>query len=391
MKQAGLLAAIVAVSVILRAPITGVGSLLGMIREGLGLGSGMAGFLTTIPLLAFAVVSLLVGGLGSRFGAGRVMLGGLAILTIGILVRSYAGMPGLLVGTVLVGVGIAIGNVLLPAVIKSRFPNKVGGMTSMYTTVMSACAGISGGISVSLAKAFGWRQALVIWVVLTATAFAAWLPHRKLNLTERQTEDGPSADRVTRAPHFVIKSGMAWWIALYMGLQSFMFYCFVAWLATILHSRGYSAQVAGYFNAAYMLLGIPGSLIVPILAGRSRSQSKVGAWLGIIYIIGLASMLWTRSLPALLIAMLCCGFCSGACISFSMALFGLHTTNAADASALSGFSQSLGYLLAAAGPTVMGKLYDYSGGWTMPLVMLLALALILTLLGYLVGREKMVQ
>lgn len=140
-----------------------------------------------------------------------------------------------------------------------------------------------------------------------------------------------------------------------------------------------------------MLLGIPSSLVVPILAEKSKNQSKLGVGLGIIYIIGLATMLLSDGVPALIIAIICCGFCSGACISFSMALFDLHTKNAADTSALSGLAQSVGYLLAAIGPIALGKIYDVCHSWTMPLVLLLILALVLTVLGYLAGREKIIN
>lgn len=390
-KQIELVMAIVAVSLILRAPITGVGSLVGMIKESLQIGSGMAGFLTTIPLLAFAVVSLFVGKLSRRLGAGYLMLGGLVILAGGILTRSYLGTAGLFTGTILIGVGIAIGNVLLPAVIKSHFPTKVGSMTSLYTTVMSACAGISGGISVPLAHAVGWKGALVVWIALTAIALISWLPYRSLSLGTTPAAPAGAQSARPAQKHALVKSGMTWWIALYMGLQSFMFYSFVAWLATIMQARGYSDRLSGYFSSAYMLLGIPGSLIVPLLAGRRKQQSGIGSGLGLIYAVGIAALLFSEKLPFLIIALICCGFCSGACISFSMALFGLHTTNAADASQLSGLAQSIGYLLAALGPVCLGQLYEQSGGWRVPLLVLLGLALVLAVLGYLAGRDKMIN
>lgn len=124
---------------------------------------------------------------------------------------------------------------------------------------------------------------------------------------------------------------------------------------------------------------------------KVKNQSKLGVGLGIIYIIGLATMLLSDGVPALIIAIICCGFCSGACISFSMALFDLHTKNAADTSALSSLAQSVGYLLAAIGPIALGKIYDVCHSWTMPLVLLLILALVLTVLGYLAGREKIIN
>lgn len=380
------IAVILLIAAVLRAPITGVGSIVGLIREDLHLSNGVAGFLTTIPLLTFAVVSVLVGRFQNRLGAGKIMLYGLLLLFFGILCRSYIGSTGLFLGTVLIGVGLAIGNVLIPAFIKARFPDKVGPMTSLYTTIMSAFAGISGGISVPVAYAIGWKNALAIWLLLVTLALVMWLPHRKLSIGNKANSTGKAA-----ASHSTIfKSGATWYITFYMGIQSFMFYCFVAWLATILQGRGFDTQTSGYFSSLYMLLGIPGSFLIPLIAGKTKSQSKIGVGLGLIYIIGMISMLFTHSTPLLLVAIVCCGFCSGACISFSMALFGLHTTNASDASTLSGLAQSVGYLLAAVGPTLIGKLYDVTKSFRYPLILLLVMAVILTLLGYLAGRDRMI-
>lgn len=382
-KEIILFAAIVAASCGLRATITGVGSLVNIIKESLNLSSSMAGMLTTIPLLAFGIISVLVGGFAKKAGAGRTMLVGLLFLAGGITVRSFLGSFGLFLGTIIIGIGIAVGNVLIPAMIKAFFPDKVGVMTSVYTTAMSVFAGISGGISVPLAKMYGWQNALFFWIAITVISIVLWFPNRKIVFPQKETDNAKSIS--------ITKDSMTWWITLYMGVQSLLFYCFVAWFATILQSRGFEATVAGYFNSAYMLLGVPGSLIVPIIAGKSKNQSKLGISLGIIYIVGMFFLLVSDNIASLVIAVLCCGFCSGACISFSMVLFGLHTKNANDTSALSGLAQSVGYLLAAVGPTCMGKIYDMAGNWTLPLIVLFVLAVILIALGAVVGKERIIN
>lgn len=380
-KNIILLVTIIIISCTLRAPITGVGSLVSTIRETLGLSSSSAGMLTTIPLIAFGLVSVLVGKLSDRLGAGRMMLLGLLFLTTGIIVRSYAGIVGLFVGTAVIGIGLAVANVLVPAIIKANYPEKVGMMTSVYTTAMSIFAGLSGGISVPLANAFGWENALFIWITLAVPAFILWIPNGKGELTAKGSGKGSP----------ITKDSMTWWISLYMGVQSLLFYCFVAWFATIVQSYGFDKVTAGYYNSAYLLLGIPGSMLVPALAGRKKHQSGMGIALGVIYIVGLLAMLFAGNHVALLIAVICCGICSGVCIAFSMALFGLHTKNAADTSALSGLAQSVGYLLASVGPMLMGKIFDISGSWTVPMVLLIILAVILTGLGYMAGRERIIN
>lgn len=378
-----LLAAVLLAACILRAPITGVGSLVSTIAADLSLSSTAAGFLTTIPLIAFGAVSVFVGHFASTIGCGRTMIVGLLFLSAGILLRSFAGTSGLFFGTAIIGIGIAVGNVLIPAIIKAYYPAHAGGMTSLYTTLFSIFAALASGISVPLTDCFGWQNALVIWVALALFALILWLPNRALPLTTKKVGNGQKKP--------ITNHSMTWFIACYMGIQSLLFYCFVAWFATILQSKGFSAATAGYFNAAYMLLGIPGALVAPLLVGKKKNQSRFGITLGLIYVSGLVAMLFSNALPVLIYAVACCGICSGACISFSMLLFGLHTRDAATTSSLSGLAQSIGYFLAAIGPTIMGKLFDLSGSWNVPLTMLIALACVLTLLGYLVGKEQIID
>ena len=256
----------------LRAPITGLGSLVSTIRDGLGLSSTSAGMLTTIPLIAFGIIYVSVGHFSDRLGAGKVMLVGLLLLVAGIVLRTFAVAAGLFIGTAIIGIGLAVGNVLIPAFIKAFFPEKVGTMTSAYTTSMSVFAGISGGISVPLAKAYGWQLSLFIWIIPAATALLLWLPNRNTVLAVK-------AKRASKGGS-IAKDSMTWLISLYMGVQSLLFYCFVAWFATFLQSRRFDFSVSGYYNSIYMLLGIPGSLVVPILAEKSKKSIKVGRWPG---------------------------------------------------------------------------------------------------------------
>jgi len=376
-----LFTAIILIASMLRAPITGVGSVVSTIGEDLSLSSSASGFLTTIPLLAFGLLSVLVGKFSQQLGVGRMILGGLLFLTVGIIARSYTGITGLFAGTAVIGMGIAIGNVLVPAIVKASFPTKVGIMTSAYTTAMSVFSGIAGGISVPLTNIWGWEMALFIWIVLPLLTIILWLPQIKMKLKGEPRRKGSN----------IIKDSTTWWIAIYMGVQSMLFYCFVAWFATILQSYGYDQETAGYYNSAYLFLGIPGSILIPAMAGKRKSQSGIAVALSLLYIVGIGAMLFAKNQWALLLAVICCGFCSGSCIALAMALFGLHTKNAADTSALSGLAQSVGYILAALGPIIMGKLFDLSGSWTVPMLFLLGTTIILTGLGYMAGRDRIIN
>ena len=176
-KAIVLLSAIIVFSCALRAPITCVGSLIGYISDDLSLTNMSAGRLTTIPLMAFSAVSFFIGSFSHRLGAGKVLLTGIILLFVGIILRSFANISGLFVGTAVIGLGYAGGNDLIPAVIKAFFPARIGILTSAYTTTMSVFAGISGGISVPIAKAFGWQFALLVWIILAFAALFLWLPN----------------------------------------------------------------------------------------------------------------------------------------------------------------------------------------------------------------------
>jgi CP family cyanate transporter-like MFS transporter len=381
-KNILMFAAIVLISCSLRAPITGVGPLVSTISADLGLSAATSGLLTTIPLMAFAVVSLLVGKLSARCGAGYVMLGGVVILCLGLTCRSFLGTAGLFVGTVIVGIGIAVNNVMLPAVIKSRYSDRVGPMTSVYTTAMSLLAMVSTAISVPIALAYNWKTALFIWILVAVLALITWLPSRRITLSgEKPEKKGPS----------VTKSPTAWWISLFMGFHSLQFYFIVAWFATILQSKGYDKVTAGYINSAYMLLGVFGSFIMPLITSRTKNHSVLGVILGACYTLSVIALLFVQHVWMLPIICILGGAGTGAGLSFAMMLFSLHTKDASDASELSGLAQSIGYFMAAICPYCMGKLFDAVGSWTPPLIILTVLCIAVIGTGWMAGRPRIVN
>ena len=369
---------VILLSCCLIAPITSVGALLPQIQTALGLSSGAAGLLTTIPLLVYAALSLLAGSIGRRWGAGRTVICGILCMLAGLLIRAYLGTAGLFLGTVLIAGGICIGNVLLPAMIKAFFPHRVGLITSLHAVSMSLFAGIAGGISVPVAAACGWQTALAVWIPLVLLALVFWLPNRRCAL-DTGTTPGRSK---------LLRSGTTWWICLYTGIQSRLFYCMATWFCAILQSKGYSAEAAGYDISIYMFLGIPTSFLVPILTTRCKNRGLLGMLWGLIYAVGIAAMIFADNPAAFVIALLCCGLSSGTCISFTRVIFSLSTTTPQEASALSGLAQAIGYLLASVAPSVMGSIFDAAHSWTPPLLILLGFALLLTLAGYQLGKEN---
>lgn len=218
----------------LRAPITAVGSIVELIQAEYGLSNAAAGFITTLPLLAFAVVSPFVARLSGKIGHARTMMAGLCLILCGEFIRSYTGAAGLFAGTAVIGVGIAIGNVIIPGIIKLCFADKVGKITSIYTSGMCIYAAVGAGISVPLAKGMGlgWKNALASWFILTVITILIWLPQVK-----NQAAPAASAKKAA-AGTSIWKSGLAWWVTLFMGVQSLLFYSLVAWLPTIVTSKG---------------------------------------------------------------------------------------------------------------------------------------------------------
>ena len=381
---------VILISCNLRALITGAGSLISIISDDFLLSSGAAGMLTTLPLLAFAAVSPIVGSFSGKIGAGKLFIISIAVLITGIIIRSTLGEWGLFLGTLLLGMAIAVGNVMLPAVIKSKFPDRIEAMTSLYTVIMQIVAAVATAVGVPLSAVFGWRAALGIWVITAAAALVVCIVNRDMSIRDissRPAElDGRPADRdLYSAP-------MTWWITFYMGVQSMMFYSFVAWLSPMLQSRGYGDEAAGYMLTVYVIMGMAGSAALSFIMKRNKSQSTTGVMLGSLYLLGMICMLLSPYLTGLLLpGIIVCGFCSGTCISFSMALFGLHTSDGESASRLSGLAQSVGYLVAAVGPVVLGKIFDITQSWNIPLIILTAAAVFLIAAGSVVGRDEIIQ
>lgn len=371
---------IVLIACNMRASITGVGPLVGAIQTSLALSSFWAGMLTTIPLLAFAAVSAVVGSVSAKIGSGKVMLGGLALLAGGILLRSSGSVAGLFAGTLFIGMGIACANVLVPALIKGVFPENVHTMTSLYTTCMAIFSGISAAISVPLAARYGWQWALVVWVLPATIALGAWLPNRGI----RQTPH-PGGGTTN-----MLKSRTAIYVSVYMGVQSFMFFSFVAWLPAILAAKGFSTENAGTIFSLYQLIGIPASFITPLLARRGKDQRVLVTCITTSYLVGICSIMLSSAPAIVIIGVLLCGFCSGASLSLALMFIGLRTAHAADTAKLSGVSQSIGYLIAAVGPTLMGGFYDLAGGWFYPLLGLAGVLIVLLYFGFKAGADTKV-
>jgi CP family cyanate transporter-like MFS transporter len=379
----------------LRAPLTSIGPLVNLIRDNLHISNTLAGMITTLPLFAFALFSPLAPGLARRFGTKLVLFWSMAFLTVGILLRSWSGSFGLFLGTAILGISISVSNVLIPSLIKNDFPDRVGVMTGVYSVSMNIFSAMASGISIPIATGLGmgWTGALRIWAALSFISIIIWLPqikrrNRKIPAIDEIVDVGTGTDtpkthegidKTTVAQEPVIKkvnlwkSSLAWQVTLYMGLQSLVFYCMVAWLPDILIKQGMDAGKAGWMLSLMQLALIPITFIDSILAGRKPNQRSLVVAGSICILIGLFGMLFGGSrLDFLWIIIL--GVGEGFTFSLSMMFFSLRTKNADEAARLSGMAQSIGYLLAAFGPMLFGYLHDVTNSWTMPLIILIGVA-----------------
>jgi CP family cyanate transporter-like MFS transporter len=401
LRPALLLAGIFLLAANMRAALTVVSPLMGEIKGDLGIGSAGASALISLPLLCFAGVSPLAPKLARRFGTEATLTSALVVLMIGIVLRSLPIAALLWIGTVLIGSAIACINVLLPSLLKRDFPEKVGSLTGLYNGVQSAFAALAAGFAVPIAgiPGSGWRIALGCTAAVAVIGLGVMLPQLRVNAPVPRTLEhtelpdaaassgaaGTSAASAARPS--LLRSATAWQVALFMGLQSCVFYSMVTWWPTIEHAYGISTSLAGTHAAVFQATGIIGSLTTGAALKRVPAPATViPVVFSVLGIFGMAAFP-----AAALVWTIIIGLGAGGCIVAALALFSARTRDHHRAAALSGMGQSVGYLLAAAVPPTLGALHDASGGWQVPLLTLggiIVAALVFAVLG---SRDRVVE
>lgn len=340
----------------LRMPLTVVGPIVSFIRDDLGISNVLAGFLTTIPLLAFAIISPFAPVVARKLGLELTLFLSTILLALGIVLRSL-GTTGLLVfGTVLIGVAISFGNVLIPGLLKLKFPYHVGLLMAFFTMSMNLTAGLGAGISYPIANSsLGWQGALAVALILVVLTILIWIPQLKLNKPEPATMAKKTGKPLWKSP-------VTWAVTGAMGLQSLLFYTTAAWIPEIYIAQGLAPDKAGWMFSIMQFSQVPMALAVPIIAGKMASQRPLVFMFTSFYLVGFVGVVmeWT-TLGILWMILL--GLAGGASFALAMMFFTLRTRTAFEAADLSGFAQSLGYLFAAIGPILFGYLHDLFGGW----------------------------
>lgn len=383
-----LLAGIVLASLNMRAALASVSPLVGEIAATFGLSSTASSLVTSVPVLFLGVGALVAPWLGRRFGAEPVLLAALVLLGAGILVRVLPSVYALYGGGVLVGTAIALLNVLMPGLIKRDFPDRAASMTSLYTGAMIAGATVVAAASVPLEQALGggWEASLGFWSLLAALAALAWLP--QVLIARGRT--GHEVRAVPAGPaRSVWRSALAWQVTLFMGLQSLWSYVLIAWMPTIFTDHGMSRSTAGVIFAFNNLIQVAGAFAVPLLAGRMRTQRPLVVLVTTLVAAGYAGLMTAPVQGAWLWSALL-GVGQGGAVGLALTLIVLRSGDAATASRLSGMAQTVGYLLAAAGPLAAGAVHQATGSWTVPIVLVLCVCAAALGVGLLAARDAKV-
>ncbi|MFI5839514.1 CynX/NimT family MFS transporter [Catenuloplanes sp. NPDC051500] len=380
------LAAMLLVALNLRVSITSVGSLLTEVREGLHLSGLMAGVVTTMPTIAFAFFGAFTPVLVRRFSAPRVLVAAMTALVAGQALRVATDSAAVFVLTSALALsGIAIGNVLMPMLVKQNFPQRTGLVTGAYSVSMSIGATIGAAATVPIAHAFGsWRAGLGAWAILALVAIPLWLPAA---LRRSRTTRLPGATAAARVRPQVTRLG--WAMAIFFGTQSLSGYAAMGWLPTLFRDAGYTPENAGVLLGVLSVVGVPMGLIMPSLAARLKNLHGLILALSSLMIVSYLGMMLAPHAGAYLwVVVLSIGQSS---FPLALTVLGLRARTAEGTVALSAFAQSVGYLFAALGPLLVGYFYGLTGGWVVPMLFLTGIALLQAIVGMAIAAPRFIE
>lgn len=369
----------------LRTAVTSVGPVLDQVSGALGMSGVVTGLLTTLPVLCFAVFGAVTPVLSRRAGEHRLLLGALVVLGAGLLLRVMVDSTYVfLAASVLALSGGAIGNVLIPALIKRHFPRRTGPMTTLYATALAVGTMLAAGATVPIQRAAGgdWHVALGVWAALAAVAAIPWLA------LLRSEPERDSARKVA-GPRALVRTRLAWAIAGYFGSQAMVAYVMFGWLPQFLQDRGYTSGQAGVSLAVFSAVGIPVALAVPAIAARLANQRPMILGFAALYVVGFTGLL-SGPTPTLWIWLLVIGVGMGS-FPLALTLLAVRTRTPEVTSALSAFGQSAGYLIAGAGPLMVGLLYSATSGWTLPFLLMFAVVAAQVLTGWYAAGDRYLE
>ncbi|MET7545428.1 MULTISPECIES: CynX/NimT family MFS transporter [unclassified Streptomyces] len=373
----------------LRPAITSLGALLEEVRDGLHMSGSVAGVLTSVPPLCFAVFGIMAPRLARRFGPGAVVCAGMVAIAAGLVIRPFVGSTaGFLATSALALMGIAVSNILMPVIVKRWFPDRVGSMTGLYSMALALGTALAAAVTVPMTDALGgsWKAGLGIWAVLAAVAVLPWIPLMREGrgagqAAAQQNGDAPAL-RITR-------SRTAWGLACFFGLQATAAYIAMGWMPQIFRDAGVSAGTAGVLLAVTMAMGVPLAFVIPRVAARMKNQGPIVVFLCACGLVGYAGLYFAPAEGAwawaLLLGIANCAF------PLALTMIGMRSRSGAGVVRLSAFAQSTGYLISIPGPLLVGVLYQHSGGWGLPIALMAGLMVPQMVAGILAGRDRTIE
>lgn len=374
----------------LRSPMTAVSPVLNEILSEFGLNTLQGSFLTSIPLIVFASCSILISKIGVKKGINTSLIYSLLFLTLGLYLRVYSGVSFLYLGSILIGLGICIGNVITPAYIKKKFPNKVGVMTGVFAVAMNFVAAIASGLSISIGQwtLQGWRGSLGVWTLWAAIALFAISLETGVNRNSKKQEEEKSVKIKNRFN--VFRSKQAWNISVFMGIQSLVYYCLVALLPSFLIDYGMKEAETGIILSVIQLAMLPIMFVSPIVATKMRDQKLMIYLVGLMMFVGIGMLTFLKTEYIYFTAILI-GMASGLAFSLAILFFSLKSKTMDGTIKISGKAQSVGYLIAAFGPPVFGVLHDWDMSWKSSFYFLLVMIIVMTIFGLKAARPHYIE
>lgn len=377
------------ISLILRPPVASIGPLLHEIVIDLGLTAGETSLLAAAPVFCFGVGAFASPGLVRRFGVNRSMLLVLLVLLASVSLRLFFGYPGLLMGTIAVGLSIAVANVLLPTIVRVEFPNRVALVTGAYTTLLAFSASFAAWAAVpSSSLVGGWQPALALWIIPALLAAAFWAPKASGADVEVPQQQGVASEE--RAA--VLRSPISWAIVGFFGLQSLGFYSLLGWLPTLLIASGESPQSAGGFLGLATAIGIPAGLILSSAISKFKSLAWWAAGASLVTLSGFLLLLASFNQPEFTAAAcILIGVGQASTFPMSLSIISTRASTRAQTTQLSALAQGWGYLLAALGTFLVGYLAELSGSWSISVMLLVAITLAQVGFGFYSGRPGLIR
>ena len=383
------LCAMILLATNMRAPIVALGSIAPVVQEALNISEIQIGWLGAVPMLTFAIGALIAPAIGKRFGLENTLIVMITLLTIGMIIRTVIPTwSGFLMGTLLLTLAIGFANTLAAPVIKQRTPKQIPLITGLWSLTMTVTAGIASGVVLPLSEYVGWQWALGGWSLFGIFAIIIWVFLRlRLGSSSQPAVAVPIADTSELS---MWRTPFAWQIAVFMGLQSLLFYTVASFLPSIWLSKGLSAVTAGQMGSVFQFMAPISILSLTWLINRGRPIQALAVFAAILNVVGVLGLSYLSTDLAWLWSALMGIGCS-AIFTLSMMLFSLRTYTTNQSSELSGMAQAVGYFIAFFGPLGTGWLHESTGSWDLPLLIMLVLMIANVVIAWMVSRPVMVD